>query len=305
MIRGGVSKRFAPRSSVIPAARGAPFPLADYRKRLARGLLKLGRPAEAREALDALRGSDGAGGLDREAEWLLSRAWLQEGKLEEAASALSFAGSYRSENPLDPEPSPYVGGARCVSCHREVSRSHDLSRHARTFHHGRDLLDLPFPDRPLADPGDAKITHAFKRENDKIKVETRAGDKVYQLIVEYAFGTSDRYVTMVGRDEATDVSSSEAFFLSHEGRDGLGSQRGRRAGFRREREQAGASPFECETESCAACTVTPRFIVRFEIRDRSRLARRPPTGGSAASVATAPAATTSRRSKATSRRARS
>jgi tetratricopeptide (TPR) repeat protein len=206
-----------------PSASGAPFPLADYRKRLARGLLKLGRPAEARAALDALRESDGAGGLDREAEWLLSRAWLQEGKLERAASASSSAGSYRSENPLDPEPSPYVGGARCVSCHREVSRSHDLSRHARTFHHGRDLLDLPFPDRPLADPGDAKITHAFKRENDKIKVETRAGDQVYQLIVEYAFGTSDRYVTMVGRDEARTYRAVR--LSSYHTKDGMGWDR--------------------------------------------------------------------------------
>ncbi len=44
----------------------------------------------------------------------------------------------------------------------------------------RDLLDLPVPDGPLADPDDPKVTHAFKRENDKIKVETHAGDKIYR-----------------------------------------------------------------------------------------------------------------------------
>ncbi len=43
---------------------------------------------------------------------------------------------YRAENPLIPEPSPFVGAASCVSCHRKVSRSHEKSRHART--------DLPF-----------------------------------------------------------------------------------------------------------------------------------------------------------------
>ena len=122
-----------------------------------------------------------AAALDPEAEWLLSRAWLQEGNLKEAGAALERAGTYRAENPLVPEPSPYVGAASCVSCHREESRDHEKSRHARTFHHGRGLLDLPFPDRPLADPDDPKVTHNFKRENDKIKVETRAGDKIYQI----------------------------------------------------------------------------------------------------------------------------
>ena len=105
------------------------------------------------------------------------------------------------ENPLDPEPSPYVGQASCVPCHREISKTHEKSRHARTFHHGRGLLKLPFPERPLADPEDAKVTHNFKREKDKITVETHAGDKVYRTVVEYAFGISDQYVTMVGRDE--------------------------------------------------------------------------------------------------------
>jgi hypothetical protein len=63
------------------------------------------------------------------------------------------------------------------------------------------LLDLPFPEEPLPDPDDPKVTHDFKRENDRIKVETHSGEKVYRLIVEYAFGTKDQYVTMIGRDD--------------------------------------------------------------------------------------------------------
>ena len=106
--------------------------------------------------------------------------------------------------------------ASCVSCHRElVDAVTTKSRHARTFHHGRALLDLPFPSRPLADPDDPKVTHNFKREGDKIKVETHAGDKIYRLIVEYAFGTSNQYVTMIGRDERTDLPSLAAIVLSH------------------------------------------------------------------------------------------
>ncbi len=184
-----------------PRAQGALQPPSHFRKLLARSLLQLGRPEEARRALEAIRAGDATGGLDGEAHWLSSRAWLQEGKLAEAAAALISAGTYRAENPLIPEPSPFVGAASCVSCHRKVSRSHENSRHARTFHHDRALLALPIPQRPLSDPDDPKVTHTFRRDKDAINVETRAADKVYQLVVEYAFGASDRYVTMIGRDD--------------------------------------------------------------------------------------------------------
>jgi tetratricopeptide (TPR) repeat protein len=185
-----------------PGGKDDPFPLPQSRKRFARSLLQLGQPAEATQALEAIRAKGGWGGaLDPESEWLLSRARLQEGNLKEASSALERAGPYRADNLVVPEPSPYVGGATCVACHREESRNHEKSRHARTFHHGRRLLDLPFPDRPLADPDDPKVTHNFRRDQDRITVDTRAGDKVYQVIVEYAFGISDQYVTMIGRDE--------------------------------------------------------------------------------------------------------
>lgn len=184
-----------------PSAAGALFSPSHYRKRLARGLLQLGQPEEARQALQSIQEGSGQGGLDPEAEWLMSRAWLQEGNLKVAARALALAGSYRAENPLVPEPSPFVGAASCIPCHRDESRTHEKSRHARTFHHGRSLLDLPFPDRPLADPDDTNVTHTFTRDKDSIKVETRAGQKAFELVVEYAFGTSDHYVTMIGRDK--------------------------------------------------------------------------------------------------------
>jgi tetratricopeptide (TPR) repeat protein len=184
-----------------PTAKGALHPSSYFRKLLARSLLALGRTAEARRALEAIRASNAIGGLDPEAEWLMSRAWLQEGKIPEADGALALAGSFRAENPMIPEPSPFVGEASCVSCHPRESRSHERSRHARTFHHDRGLLELPIPDRPLTDPDDSTVTHTFRRENDRVKVETRAGDKVYQLVVDYAFGVSNRYVTMIGRDD--------------------------------------------------------------------------------------------------------
>ena len=77
----------------------------------------------------------------------------------------------------------------------------ERTRHARTFHHGPGLLELPVPDHPLADPDDPKVKHTFSRNEGRIHVETRTSHNVYQVVVEYAFGTRDRYVTMVGRDD--------------------------------------------------------------------------------------------------------
>ena len=67
-----------------------------------------------------------------QASWLLSRAALQEGAIPEAAAALEAAGSYRAEHPLEPEPAPFVGEARCAHCHREVVRA--VPRQPSRFH---------------------------------------------------------------------------------------------------------------------------------------------------------------------------
>jgi len=184
-----------------PGARGAPFDPAHYQRLLARSLLQLARPAEARQPLESLVAGTGPPGVDPEANWLLSRAYLQEGRIDDASAALARAGSYRSEHPLTAEPSPYVGAARCAACHAEINRTHLRSRHARTFHHGPELLELPFPDHPLADPDDPKVTHTFTRDQGRIEVKTRTRDHVYRTLVEYAFGIPSRYVTMIARDE--------------------------------------------------------------------------------------------------------
>jgi hypothetical protein len=136
-----------------------------------------------------------------EANWLLSRVYLQNGQSANASAALKRSGPYRDENPLVPEPSPFTGAARCASCHPKETITHNRSRHSRTLHRGQTLFDLPFPDKPLADPDDPKVTHTFNRDQEHIRVETRADDRVFQTIVEYAFGVREGYVTMIGRDE--------------------------------------------------------------------------------------------------------
>jgi tetratricopeptide (TPR) repeat protein len=186
-----------------PDAKGALFPASHYRNLLARSLLQLGRSNEAIVPLEAVLGTKNPAGTEAgpEANWLLSRAYLQQGRGADASSALRRAGSYREENPLTAEPGLYVGEARCASCHPKESRLHERTRHARTFHHGDDLLTLPLPGRPFAEPSDPKVILTCARVGDRIRATTHSGDHVFNTIVEYAFGVRDRYITMIGRDD--------------------------------------------------------------------------------------------------------
>ncbi len=168
-----------------------------YRNLLARSLLRTGRTREARDMLTGLldRGSD------PEASWLLSRAALLEGAIPEATAALEAAGSYRAEHPLEAEPGPFVGETRCGDCHPDETRSARTSRHTLTLSRGKPLLEIAYPTAPIADPDEPSVSHAFRREDGRIRFETHIKDKVLGAVVDYAFGSPDRYVSLVGRDD--------------------------------------------------------------------------------------------------------
>jgi hypothetical protein len=150
--------------------------------------------------------SAGPAGADavREAHWLLSRAYLHVGRLEDASTELARARGHGTENHWVLEPSPYLGSTRCAFCHPDISQTYQRTRHARTFHHGPELLNLPLLDRPLAAPDDPRVTLTFQRDEQRIRVETRERDRVVNTLVDYAFGTRERYVTMIGRDDQGD-----------------------------------------------------------------------------------------------------
>jgi tetratricopeptide (TPR) repeat protein len=175
----------------------APQPPGPLRLLLARCLLQLGRPVEARRILQAIAGS----GSDPQFAWLLSRCFLQEKAWAAAAAALEAARSYREDYPLDPEPASYVGAARCGSCHRSNYQSVMASRHARTFSRPRDPRALTLPDHPVPDPADPQVSHTFQAAEDGIRAETRVRDQVFRALGHYAFGSPDHYVTLVGPDE--------------------------------------------------------------------------------------------------------
>ncbi len=174
---------------------------ADVRDRVlrqfARLLLRAGKPARAREALGRL-GKPAAD--DLEACWLLSRCDLQQGRATPASIA-SAARGYRDQHPIEPEASPFVGEAGCRECHEPIYRSQHHSRHARTFFRGDQFAKLELPARPVPDPDDRAVTHAFDRGAGRPTVQTRVGDRVFQTVVDYAFGSGDRGLTLVGHDD--------------------------------------------------------------------------------------------------------
>jgi hypothetical protein len=74
------------------------------------------------------------------------------------------------------------------------------------------LAALPLPRKPIADPVDDTVTHTFQPRSDRIDITTRVGDQVFATIVQYAFGSGDRGLTLVGDDQA---GQAHEYRLSH------------------------------------------------------------------------------------------
>jgi tetratricopeptide (TPR) repeat protein len=166
-----------------------------FRKQLAMALLRTGQPARARTGLRQLTG----GARDPEICWLLSRCDLQESIPTEPA-ILALARAYRESHPMAPEPAPFVGEAQCARCHPGICRDQYGSRHARTYSGKEQLPPLPFPPGPIPDPGNARVSHGFER-GDGLEMRTEVGGQVYRTIVDYAFGSGDRGLTLVGHNQ--------------------------------------------------------------------------------------------------------
>ncbi len=122
----------------------APSPVRPFRLLLARSLLRTRQTAEARLLLANLL----ALGPDSEASWLLGRSYIQEQDWDRAAALLEPSASFRAEHPLELEPAPYVGAARCAACHPEIYRSTTASKHATTFSRAESSTSWCFPRTP-------------------------------------------------------------------------------------------------------------------------------------------------------------
>ncbi len=175
---------------------GVPRPIVP-RKELAIAWLRAGRPGDARDQLRIVL----AAKPDPEAYWLMSRAALQEGAWDEARSAFQKGSAYRDEHPEVFDPAPYVGSEPCAACHTAEFKSQQASRHARTFFRDAELGGLVLPASTVADRFDSRTTHALYRTADgRLRQETRRDRQVFDAVVQYAFGSGDRGLTLVGRD---------------------------------------------------------------------------------------------------------
>jgi len=173
--------------NVEPNLEGFPALATAARKLLARQRLALGEPAGARAALGTVD--------DPEACWLLARADLQEGKPCDNQPQ-------PARDPLAREPAPYVGTERCAGCHASIALSQRATHHARTFWAGAALDRLPLPEGPVPDPANSAVLHTFRRDHEAPTVETRVDGQIYRAVLAYAFGSGDRGLTPVGRDES-------------------------------------------------------------------------------------------------------
>jgi hypothetical protein len=169
------------------------------RRLLARCRLELGEPDRARAQLARLD----RGGDESEACWLLSRCDLQEGVATER-TVLAHALEYRKAHPMEEDPSPYLGESACARCHETEYREQHGSRHARTYLRKEQIPADILPSGPIADGGDARVTHTFRRGPEGVAVETRVKDEVFETVIDYVFGSGDRGLTPVGHNATGD-----------------------------------------------------------------------------------------------------
>ena len=88
---------------------------------------------------------------------------------------------------------------------REKFQAQQRSRHARTFHRVSELQDLDLPRARIPDPADRRVTHTFRKTEDRLEQETRTPERVFKAVVDYAFGSGDRGKTLVGHDASGTV----------------------------------------------------------------------------------------------------
>ena len=160
-------------------------------------LLQVRQPDEARLRLEQTLSTD----PDPETSWLLSRAYLQMGLKQKAQAALEKSGSFRDDHPLVPEPSSLVGSKSCAQCHSAIYHPQQSSRHAHTFFRAAELADISLPPEALPDPSQHEVTHTLKwTKTQQLQQETDVKGQAYSAIVDYAIGSGDRGLTLVGRD---------------------------------------------------------------------------------------------------------
>ncbi len=128
-----------------------------------------------------------------ESGWLLCPRSNLQRVLPSDESVLTQSRAYRESHPLEPEPSPYVGEARCAQCHADIASAHHKSRHSSTFYRANELPTRS-PFRTASSPIRA-MTKSRPCISQKVgnarhpEVETNVNGAIQQTIIDYAFGS--------------------------------------------------------------------------------------------------------------------
>ncbi len=232
---------------------------------------------------------------DPESNWLLSRAYLAGGSGRGRLRRAERSGSYRADNPLVPEPSPYVGA--CSMCfvpsqgspltRPQPPRPHFSSR-ARA---SRSAVPRPSAGRPRRSQGHA---HVRARSRSHPGRNPRWRSAFSKTVVEYAFGIARALRDDDRSGRRARLTGAAAVVVPHSRRPLAGD---RTAGDVRRLRLARKHPRRADrrvaTASSAASTATsPTFAISATRRPRPDSVPRRPMPASAANGATGPAGTT-------------
>jgi hypothetical protein len=168
----------------------------QLRRLLSLCLLESSRPIEAGIQLAIALES----GPDPELLWLLSRARLMEGRVAEAKTALAESGEFAHNDPLRHEPAPYVGASRCAGCHPREVRTQQQSRHSQSIMSRTVISSLSWPEKPLVDRANPRVTHRVERVDGRLETTTQVEDQSFSAVIQYALGSNHQGRSFVARD---------------------------------------------------------------------------------------------------------
>ena len=140
---------------------------------------------------------------DPEAYWLLSRVAIQQVAWDEARSG-SPRGAH-SGTRIPSSPTRLRSSARPDAPNAirpSSSRSRARGMPGRSSARATELGGLQLPPAAVPDWAEPKVMHTLSRTDDgRMHQETRVEGQVFDAVVQYAFGSGDRGLTPIGRDE--------------------------------------------------------------------------------------------------------
>ena len=167
-------------------------------KDLARAYMKVGRPAEARRLLEHVV----AEGLDPEGSVAPQPRFLQERAMPEALAARQKAGSFRDDHPLVPEPAVYIGPGLVPDVIPRSTKFKTAPGMPEPFFERLNLATSPFPHQSSSSQHNRRLlTSSSDRKMTGYDRKQRPAAKSFHAVVDYAFGSGDRGITLVGHDD--------------------------------------------------------------------------------------------------------